>query len=347
VPDPSTEILLEIEPEPTKTEPQLSEVDRIVKELLATTPNIEVGMKDSKVLRREGFAGPVTGGTTEEKDLSLPSKIVGEESIIADMREATAVGDTGAKLVGNKVLYGRTYAGFVANGRYITGRNPKTYFWSHKSFNISVAIIEAIKEKIPNGVLIVFNGEDMKQIPYPFTLKEVLESEVLVGRDSKGREDKQYVLDAKIPKVPEKTSDTMNLEEMMRDAEKDTSLIEIVVEKMNVWIDGSGTLLPGQRARYCVLFEGDRPIVEEFDAGTGNEMEYRALLRALEDFRSECATIYSDSQLVVFQLSQKFSISAENLKPLYEKCKSLLDARKATLVWVRREENRAGKVLEK
>lgn len=116
---------------------------------------------------------------------------------------------------------------------------------------------------------------------------------------------------------------------------------------MKVWIDGSGAPLPGQRARTCVVFEDGQVRTEVYESGTNNEMEYRALLSALSDARTERATIFTDSQLLVGQLRQGWKVNAENLRPLHSEAKTLLTQRAADLVWVPREENRAGWVLEK
>jgi len=116
---------------------------------------------------------------------------------------------------------------------------------------------------------------------------------------------------------------------------------------VKIWIDGAGAPLPGQRAKTCVVFENGEERVTAFDSGTNNEMEYGALLEALSDDRSDGATIYTDSQLLVGQLTKGWKVNAENLRPLHAKARVLLSRRRAALVWVPREENRAGKVLEK
>jgi ribonuclease HI len=116
---------------------------------------------------------------------------------------------------------------------------------------------------------------------------------------------------------------------------------------LKVWIDGAGALLPGQKAKTCVVFEDSEVRTAVHDAGTNNEMEYGALLEALGDDRAQGATIFTDSQLLVGQLTRGWKVNAENLKPLHAEAKELLGRRKATLVWIPREENRAGKVLEK
>jgi len=116
---------------------------------------------------------------------------------------------------------------------------------------------------------------------------------------------------------------------------------------MKIWIDGAGAPLPGQTARTCVMFEDGQVRVEAYETGTNNEMEYRALLSALADARAERATIFTDSQLLVGQLTRGWKVKAENLRPLHSEAKTFLTQRMANLVWVPREQNEAGKVLEK
>ena len=116
---------------------------------------------------------------------------------------------------------------------------------------------------------------------------------------------------------------------------------------MRIWIDGSGALLPGQRSQYCVIFEDGSKIRETLGPGTNNEMEYFALLQALRDPRSKGAIIFTDSKLLVGQLQEGWKINAENLKAIHEECRRLLRSQQAKLVWIPREENLAGKELER
>lgn len=116
---------------------------------------------------------------------------------------------------------------------------------------------------------------------------------------------------------------------------------------MKIWVDGAGALLEGQKAKACVVYEDGDVKVATFDHGTNNEMEYTALIQALSDPRAQDATIFTDSQLLVGQLTQGWKVRAENLRPLNERARTRLHQRKATLSWIPREVNRAGKVLEK
>ena len=116
---------------------------------------------------------------------------------------------------------------------------------------------------------------------------------------------------------------------------------------MKIWIDGSGALLPGQKSQYCVIFEDGSKIREKLEPSTNNEMEYFALLQALRDPRSKDATIFTDSKLLVGQLQEGWKINAGNLKAIHEECRQLIRSQHAKLVWIPREENLAGKELER
>ena len=75
--------------------------------------------------------------------------------------------------------------------------------------------------------------------------------------------------------------------------------------------------------------------------------ELLQLLLALEDPRSDGATVHTDSQLLVGHLTKAWKVNAANLRPLHARAADLLSRKHATLVWIPRGQNRAGKVLEK
>ncbi len=119
-----------------------------------------------------------------------------------------------------------------------------------------------------------------------------------------------------------------------------------------IFIDGSGASLEGQIARICVITYGahDNPVstlLQEIGRATSNEAEYLALIAALKDPNSEGCHIYTDSMLLVGQLTKNWNVKADNLKPLYKEAYGLLNERKAVLSWMPRHANTAGKLLEK
>ena len=112
-----------------------------------------------------------------------------------------------------------------------------------------------------------------------------------------------------------------------------------------IYIDG------GTRNSNICLVDGDKTIVK-FRGGdpTNNELEYLALLYALSYINNNHShtnvTIYSDSMLVVKQINKKWRVTTETLLPLYNKCQRKMTSR-IKLVWIRRDSNLAGPVLEK
>ena len=75
------------------------------------------------------------------------------------------------------------------------------------------------------------------------------------------------------------------------------------------------------------------------DAKTNNESEYLAVIELMQDEYFEPGShIYSDSQLIVGQLSLGWKVKAKNLKPLYKQARGLMKLRKYTIEWVPREE---------
>ena len=107
--------------------------------------------------------------------------------------------------------------------------------------------------------------------------------------------------------------------------------------------------------RCTVCFEFDFLAVVDggsLDHGTAtnNEAEYRTLIAALKDLTgriqkagrspaSYSLLVYTDSQLMVGQITQGWQVKAANLRPLIDEARSLLKAfGKADLVKVPRDE---------
>ena len=115
---------------------------------------------------------------------------------------------------------------------------------------------------------------------------------------------------------------------------------------MKIWLDGSGW--NGKTSGYAVVFESGlrQPIVVRLrEKKTNNEMEYAALIRALEEAEKGDA-LFTDSQLLLGQVSAGWKINAVHLRPLVAQAKALMAANSTSLTWVPREQNKAGKVFE-
>ena len=112
----------------------------------------------------------------------------------------------------------------------------------------------------------------------------------------------------------------------------------------NVWIDGSTT-------RIAYLIDGLTPqIVALPKKVTVNEGEYAALICALYaviDLGFLSVNFFSDSQLIVRQMSGKYRCKNQRMKALLDEAHRLADLlQDFTLIWLPREENKAGFLLE-
>ena len=125
-----------------------------------------------------------------------------------------------------------------------------------------------------------------------------------------------------------------------------------------VWCDGgcsnNGTQQAQGYASYCLETRtGKRQIVRLLDlpgVTTNNQAEYVALISALVDLRGRIdragknprnysVVVYTDSQLMVGQLTEGWQVKAANLRPLVDEAATLIQAfGRCDLVKVPREE---------
>ena len=74
------------------------------------------------------------------------------------------------------------------------------------------------------------------------------------------------------------------------------------------------------------------------DARTSNEAEYYALIALLSSLQEGAApTIHCDSRLIIGQLTRRWKVKAENLKPLHTHARDLMRSTRARLKWVSRK----------
>ncbi|TRO59064.1 reverse transcriptase-like protein [Candidatus Bathyarchaeota archaeon] len=111
---------------------------------------------------------------------------------------------------------------------------------------------------------------------------------------------------------------------------------------MDVYVDGSG-----KNGRYCYLILGKKPKIFREELLTNNQAEYKAIIAALQELKHVEMTIYSDSLLAVKQLDREYKIRNSELRKLASKVRALSRDRDITFKWIPREENFAGKVLDK
>ena len=78
---------------------------------------------------------------------------------------------------------------------------------------------------------------------------------------------------------------------------------------------------------------------------TNNEAEYYGALKALE-LVDHNGTVYTDSKLVEGQVMFNWKVKAFHLRSLVQGCRSLVKRKNVNLVWLRRNKNLAGIVIE-
>lgn len=109
---------------------------------------------------------------------------------------------------------------------------------------------------------------------------------------------------------------------------------------LTVYTDGASRGNPGKSGAGALILDDRKQEVaslkEYLGIATNNEAEYKALIVALEYLSAmpNAAVIGEilfmlDSQLLVFQMSGRYSVKSPNIIPLYNKAKTLLNNIKA------------------
>ena len=109
---------------------------------------------------------------------------------------------------------------------------------------------------------------------------------------------------------------------------------------MKIYVDGSG-----KSGKYCYVAEGRAPKILEESGITNNQAEYKAVIVALQDIKEKDIEIFSDSELIVKQLTYEYSIKIDHLRQLAIQVWKLCEGRKVRFYWTPRSKNKAGKVL--
>jgi len=122
--------------------------------------------------------------------------------------------------------------------------------------------------------------------------------------------------------------------------------------KVSVYTDGGSRGNPGHSGFGVAIYDENKQIVAKLSKyigiKTNNEAEYSALIDSLTWLRDNASlhsitnvSFFSDSQLMVRQLQGKYKVKAENIKPLFNQAKSLLDSLNLTYQFndIPREQN--------
>lgn len=127
-----------------------------------------------------------------------------------------------------------------------------------------------------------------------------------------------------------------------------------------LYVDGSSDPQSGSAGIGGVLFQSGKDgnrgkelltFSDNIGKATNNEAEYRALISGLEHARDVSTgplSIFSDSELLVKQLSLEYKIKSERLIKLYSKSKKLLDRFQSWEIHhVARGDNKKADILSK
>jgi len=98
-----------------------------------------------------------------------------------------------------------------------------------------------------------------------------------------------------------------------------------------LYIDGAAMGNPGPAGIGLVIRQGDRVLYEGgqyIGEMTNNMAEYRALIAGLEEaikLGADKVRVYSDSQLVVYQMQGRYGVKSPHLALLHERAKELAE----------------------
>ena len=125
-------------------------------------------------------------------------------------------------------------------------------------------------------------------------------------------------------------------------------------QKVFIYTDGASRGNPGPCSLGLQVFDTNHKLLYEESSyleahNTNNFAEYKAVLRALElalKNKVQEMTLFSDSQLLVYQLQKKYKVKSKNIKKLYVECEKLLrKIPKAQFEHIRREKNKGADAL--
>ena len=125
-------------------------------------------------------------------------------------------------------------------------------------------------------------------------------------------------------------------------------------KKVSIYTDGASRGNPGACSIGLQVFNTKRDLIYEEssyleDSNTNNFAEYKAVIRALKlavKNQVRDLTLFSDSQLLVYQLKKKYKVKTNSIKKLFIECERLLKKIPQTkLQHIPREKNKGADAL--
>ena len=133
--------------------------------------------------------------------------------------------------------------------------------------------------------------------------------------------------------------------------EREQEFIEIYEEpnnliSINAWYcDGAGW--NGEVSKICYGTCLNNFVIDKINLNwTNNEAEYQAMLKALL-VADRNDLIFSDSQLIVNQINEKFNCNEEHLQRLKVRCREIMLKKDIMIKWIPRKKNLAGIFLDR
>ena len=99
-----------------------------------------------------------------------------------------------------------------------------------------------------------------------------------------------------------------------------------------IYTDGASRGNPGPCALGLEVFDSKKNLIYQESSflesqNTNNFAEYKAVIRAFEwavQNKIQKLTLFSDSQLLIYQLQKKYKVKSPNIKILFQECQSFL-----------------------
>ena len=123
-------------------------------------------------------------------------------------------------------------------------------------------------------------------------------------------------------------------------------------EKAIIYIDGSSIGNPGNAGIGVVIIENGKhvkEISEYIGIASNNIAEYSALIKALEtavEHKYKVIEVFSDSALLVNQMTNKYKVKSSELRPLFNRAKKLAEEIETFSIFhIPREKNKEADIL--
>ena len=100
--------------------------------------------------------------------------------------------------------------------------------------------------------------------------------------------------------------------------------------KISIFTDGAARGNPGPAAAAFLFIQNEKVVHQQnylLGNQTNNQAEYQAIIKALENakkYAKEDIALFSDSELVIKQISGEYQVKSPHLKNLYREVKTLI-----------------------